>query len=284
VPLRRDRQGARAVDSIGIIDQMKALQAGELAILFTILSVAFTVVGVLILKPILRLFIGRGDPQINETIGYATATFTLFYALLAGLLTVAAYQNRDRVQQNILNEAGAISALYAGMNSYPEPLRSDVKDKLRDYVLFTIYRDWDAHREGQILNGGGNRIDAIRQKLATYEPASISQQIVHGQTMATYGHLTEARQQRLNGVITRIPAILWNAMLIGAVLNLVILIMLRIKLIPHLILAALSAFFLFVVIYVIVVLDNPLRGATGLDPDGFTLIWERQMVWDEPLQ
>jgi hypothetical protein len=27
-----------------------------------------------------------------------------------------------------------------------------------------------------------------------------------------------------------------------------------------------------------------LRGATGLDPDGFTLIWDRQMVWDEPLR
>jgi hypothetical protein len=272
------------MDSLGIIDWMKALPAGDLAILFAILSVAFTVIGVLILKPVLRLFIGRGDPQINETIGYATATFSLFYALLAGLLTVAAFQNRDRVQQNILNEAGAISALYAGMNSYPEPLRSDVKEKLRDYVQFTIHKDWDAHREGRILNGGGNRIDAIRQRLSTFEPASISQQIVHGQTMAGFSQLTEARQQRLNGVITRIPAILWNAMLIGAALNLVILIILRIKVIPHLILAALSAFFLFVVIYVIVVLDNPLQGATGLGPDGFERVWDRQMYWDEPLR
>jgi len=272
------------MDSVAFIEAMKDLPAYDLALLFAVMSLAFTFVGVLVLKPILRLFIGWGDPQINETIGYATATFSLFYALLAGLLTVAAYQNRDRVQQNILNEAGAVSALYAGMNSYSEPLRSDVKEKLRDYVLFTVHKDWAAHRQGEILNGGSNRIDAIRQKLATYEPTSMAQQIVHGQTMGAFGHLTEARQQRLNGVITRIPAILWNAMLVGAVLNLVILIMLRIKLIPHLILGALSAFFLFVVLYVIVVLDNPLRGATGLDPDGFTLIWDRQMVWDEPLR
>jgi hypothetical protein len=272
------------MDTNGLIESLQAQSVADLTLQFALLSLAFTVVGVLILKPILRLFIGWGDPQINETIGYATATFSLFYALLAGLLTVAAYQNRDRVQQSILNEAGSVSALYAGMNSYPEPIRSDVKEMLRDYVLFTVYKDWPAHKQGQILNGGSNRMDAIRQKLATYEPDTVARQLIHGQTIAGFGQLTEARQQRLNGVTTRIPAILWNAMLIGAALNLIIIIMLRIKIIPHLILGALSAFFLFVVLLVIVVLDHPLRGETGLDPEGFEQVWERQMVWDEPLQ
>ncbi len=272
------------MDTGRLIESLQGLSVADLAISFALVSLAFTFVGVLILKPILRLFIGRGDPQINETIGYATATFSLFYALLAGLLTVAAYQNRDRVEQNILNEAGAVSAIYAGMNSYPEPIRSDVKEMLRDYVLFTIHKDWPAHRQGNILNGGSNRMDAIRQKLATYEPATVAQQIIHGQTIAGFSHLTEARQERLNGVTTRIPAVLWSAMLIGAALNLVIIIMLRIKIIPHLILGALSAFFLFVVLLVIVVLDYPMRGANGLGPVGFEQIWDRQMVWDEPLQ
>jgi hypothetical protein len=272
------------MDSAALIDSLQDLSAADLALRFALFSLAFTFVGVLILKPILRLFIGRGDPQINETIGYATGTFTLFYALLAGLLTVAAYQNRDRVQQNILNESGSVSALYAGMNSYPEPTRSDVKEMLRDYVLFTIHKDWPAHKQGDILNGGSNRMDAVRQRLATYEPATVTQQIIHGQTMAGFGQLTEARQQRLNGVTTRIPGILWTAMLIGAALNLIIIVMLRIKIIPHLILGALSAFFLFVVLLVIVVLDYPLRGANGLEPEGFEQVWDRQMVWDEPLQ
>jgi hypothetical protein len=60
--------------------------------------------------------------------------------------------------------------------------------------------------------------------------------------------------------------------------------MLRIKIIPHLILGALSAFFLFVVLLVIVVLDHPMRGVNGIGPEGFEQVWERQMVWDEPLQ
>ena len=41
------------------------------------------------------------------------------------------------------------------MTSYPEPIRSEMTAMLRDYLLFTVYRDWPAHREGDFLNGGG---------------------------------------------------------------------------------------------------------------------------------
>jgi hypothetical protein len=33
---------------------------------------------------------------------------------------------------------------------------------------------------------------------------------------------------------------------------------------------------------VIVVLDKPLRGEAGLDPEPLELVWARQMIWDEP--
>jgi hypothetical protein len=36
-----------------------------------------------------------------------------------------------------------------------------------------------------------------------------------------------------------------------------------------------------VILFVIVSLDDPLRGEQGLEPDAFVLLWERQMVWDE---
>jgi hypothetical protein len=32
-----------------------------------------------------------------------------------------------------------------------------------------------------------------------------------------------------------------------------------------------------------VTLDRPLRGESGLDPGPFDLLWERSMVWDEPI-
>ncbi|MFN3938256.1 MAG: hypothetical protein ACK4KW_11835, partial [Gemmobacter sp.] len=118
----------------------------RLAILFSAAFVGAVFLGILVVKPILRLFFGRADPTFNESVGYGTASFSLFYALLAGLLTVAAYQNRERTEQSILAEARALGALYSAMDIYPEPTRTDVKQLLRDYTLFTVHRDWPAHR------------------------------------------------------------------------------------------------------------------------------------------
>jgi hypothetical protein len=61
-----------------------------LATFFAIGAVLAILLGILIVKPILRLLVG-GGPGLNESISYGTAGFNLFYALLLGLLTVSAY-------------------------------------------------------------------------------------------------------------------------------------------------------------------------------------------------
>ena len=48
------------------------------------------------------------------------------------------------------------------------------------------------------------------------------------------------------------------------------------------VLGTITAFFLGVILFVIVALDDPLRGESGLDPGPLQVLWERQMIWDEP--
>ena len=92
----------------------------------------------------------------------------------------------------------------------------------------------------------------------------------------------EARQQRLTGVITQIPNVLWYAVLVGAAINMLLLVMLRMPPMRQFVLGTITAFFLGVILFVIVALDDPLRGESGLDPGPLQVLWERQMIWDEP--
>ena len=170
------------------------------------------------------------------------------------------------------------------MDVYPDPIRSEVKTMLRDYVLFTIHSDWAAHLRGEYLNGGINRTNALRLRLAGFSPATPGEEVVHRETLQSFNSFVAARQARLNGTITRIPSVLWAAVLVGAVLNLLIIVLLRIKLVAHLVLGTISAFFRGVVLYVIAILDDPLRGAAGIRPVAFESLWDRQMRWDEPLR
>jgi hypothetical protein len=245
-------------------------------------TVGVTWAGIIFIKPFLRLLVG-GEPNVNDTISYATSVFSLFYGLLMGLLAVAAYQNSEKVEHAIFQEAAALSTLYADMNSYPEPLRSDMKEMMRDYVLYTIHKDWPAHRRGEVLNGGANRADAMRQLLVEYRPRNVSEQILHREVVSAFHDFSKARQDRMAGVITRIPEVLWYAVAVGAIINITLLVMLKMRPVPHLVLGGVTSFFLGVIIFVIIALDDPLRGQSGLEPEAMQLLWERVMVWDEPV-
>lgn len=256
------------------------IPSGQLAALFSLIAVGAVMIGLLIVKPVLRILFGTG-PDFNQSVSFGGAGFNLFYGLLLGLLTVAAYQNNERVQQAILAEATAIGSLYAGMRSYPEPVQSEVQALLRDYVLFTIHADWEAHREGQILDGGDHRAEVIRQRLAAFEPRSDGQIVLHAAMIGSYQEFTKARQGRLAGVITEIPDVLWYAVLVGALVSVILFVMLKMRLRQQFLLGTITSFFLGVILFVIVSLDDPLRGEKGLGPDPLVLLWERQMVWDE---
>lgn len=258
------------------------IPARDLAIYMSLITVGAMFLGLIFVKPVLRVLIGSG-PEFNQNLGYATSGFSLFYGLLLGLLTVAAYQNNERVKEGILTEASALGALYADMNSYPEPLRSEMKAMMRDYVLFTIHDDWPAHRNGDLLNGGFNRADAMRQKLASFEPTTRGQEIVHSEVISGFQAFTEARQQRLTGIITELPNVLWYAVLVGALVDVLLLVLLKMRPAQQFFLGSITAYFLGVIIFVIIVLDRPLRGEQGLDPEPLQLLWERSMIWDEPL-
>ncbi len=253
----------------------------DLATWFSIAAVASIVFGMLVIKPIMRLLIGAG-PDLNEAINYGTAGFNLFYGLLLGLLTVSAYQNNERISEAVLQEATVLAAIYSDVNAYPEPTRSDSKAMIRDYVLFTLYKDWPAHAKGAYLDGGANRVNAMRQKLSAFEPQTAGQEILHAQMLSAFQEFTRARQLRLNGVYTEIPNVLWYAVLVGAAINIILIVLLRMRPMRQFVLGTITAFFLGVILFVIVALDDPLRGEAAIQPDPLRRLWDRVMIWDEP--
>lgn len=254
----------------------------DLALLCALGAVGATWVGILFLKPFLRLLVG-GHADVNQVIGYATSVFSLFYGLLIGLLAVAAYQNAERIEQAAFLEAARVGTLYGALHNYPEPLRGALREMVRDYVLHAIYEDWPRHRAGAVSQGGAHRTAAIQKRLAGFEPATVAQEIVHRETMRTFQEFLDARQRRLAGVLTRIPGVLWYAVAAGAVINILLLIMLKIRPLPHLVLGGITSFFLGVMLFVIIALDDPMRGAFGLQPDALEIVWRDQMRFDEPV-
>ncbi len=80
------------------------------AIYCTAFFVGLTWLGIIFVKPIFLFIIGR-EPDINNLISHTTSGFSLFYGLLLGLLSVAVYQNFEKVSSAAFQEATDLASL-----------------------------------------------------------------------------------------------------------------------------------------------------------------------------
>ena len=83
------------------------ISSESLATLFAIVFVGFTWVGIIFLRPVLRMFIGR-QHNTNDLLGYVLSCYCVFYGLLIGLVAVAAYQNFMNVEEAVSREASSL--------------------------------------------------------------------------------------------------------------------------------------------------------------------------------
>jgi Protein of unknown function (DUF4239) len=236
--------------------------------------------GIIFVGPLLRVLIGR-ESGINDLVFYTTSGFSLFYGLLLGLLAVAAYQNLEQVRQNVFGEASSLASLYRDASLYPEPVGSEFRELLRDYTLYVIYKDWPAHRKGRIYNGGTNRLMMIEYTILKLHPRNPSHEILQSQTLQSFGDFVEARQRRLDGVTTQIPRVLWSVVFVGALVNIVLIWMLSMRFFTHMILGGIVAFFLGIVIFLIIAMDRPMRGEVSVQPGAYQLVYDVLMQWDD---
>ena len=244
------------------------IPTAQLALLIAGTFVGFFWVGSIVIRPILRAFV-RGRSSTNDIVGYVLSCFGVFYGLLLGLIAVAAYQNLNRAEENVAREAVALTAVFQDLSAYPDPLAQELRAALRDYCAFVIETAWPLQREGIVSAEGIRKVLALRDRLRTFEPQSLSQAVFHAETLRQFDAFYEARRTRLHDVHSGIPAVMWYVVVVGAVMNLAIVWMFDVRLVTQLALGGMLAFFMGTMIFLIAAMDNPYRGEVSVTPDAF---------------
>ena len=142
----------------------------QLGILMSVVFVGFSWAGVILVRPLMRLFVLRRREDTNDVVGYIISCFCVFYGLLLGLIAVAAYQNYSEVEASVSNEAAALAALYEDVSVYEDPYGQDLRWLLRDFCRYTIRYGWPEYQKGQIPAGSEVRLRAFHERLLVFEP------------------------------------------------------------------------------------------------------------------
>ena len=115
--------------------------------LFVATFIAVTRIGIFLTRATVPTWLHR-DEHANEMVSSALANYFVLFGILLGLLAVATYQNYATVGDIVDKEASSLSALYRDVSAFPQPIRSQLQDALREYTRYTIEEGWEEQRRG----------------------------------------------------------------------------------------------------------------------------------------
>jgi hypothetical protein len=242
------------------------------ALTMAVIFVGFTWAGSIFVAPILRAFV-RSRAGTNGIVGNILSSFGVLYGILLGLTAVAAYQNWSGVQSIVVDEAGALLAVYTEVSSFPEPVRSELNAAIVDIVETTMSVEWDRLSEGDVFVGTAGKVADLRSQLITFEPSGGAETLVHGQAIAHFTEFVEHRRHRVYSATAGIPAVFWYVVIIGAAINVMLVWLLDMRLVSQFFLGGLLSFYLGAIILLIARLDQPFRSVDGVSPQAFEALY-----------
>jgi hypothetical protein len=245
-----------------------------MVMMFSAVFVGITWIGIIFIRPLLRMFV-RSQPGLNELVGFVLSCHCVFFGLLLGLLAVGTYQSMVDIERIAVREAGLLRAFYRSMQRYPEPVRSQTLPLIKEYVRFVIEEHWPAQRRGIVAEGGVPRMNAVQDNLFSFEPRTKGEEIIHQKTVEQFNEMAEVRRQRIQSADAGLSIIMWYVVVIGSLIMVIIIWLFDMKMIPHLILGGLLAFFLGTVVSLIAVMDRPLYGQASIGPEAYEAVYVR---------
>lgn len=240
--------------------------------------------GVLLaMRPWVKRVASRNE-EWDRVLGYAMTSYGVFYGILLALIAVSVYENFQRVDGIVLDEASAVGVLYRAVSSYPQPEASQLQDLLRTYTTNVITVDWPQQAAGVIPLQGNDDVAAIQKVLFSFEPTTAGQQVLHQETLARYFDFVELRRDRLDETRLALPSLLWVLLGVGAALNAVLLALIEARnLRVHLIMSGILAIFVAMLIFVTAAMDHPYSGIIAVGPETYVDVLTRLMGGTAPL-
>ena len=223
--------------------------------------------------------LGRHSSHQDETTATVVHGILIIYGLAVALLAVAVWEKYAEVTRTVSAEAASIAALYRDVNGYPEPLRTRLRAQLKAYTEYTIREAWPVQRRGRIPEGEISVIDQFQDALRAYEPTTMGQLALHQGTVASYNTMIQNRRQRLEFVKVGLPAPLWAVILFGALITITCSFFLdwggggKLNRLLIVTLAAVMG----LLIFMIVIYDQPLRGNHSVSAEAYEVVYDQLM-------
>ena len=175
-----------------------------------------TAIGVFALE---RLVPSRRRESHNEVVGFVYAVVGVAYAVLLGLVVIAAWNTLDEATANTYTESDALVQLAWYGHTLPQPQQAEIKHLVNEYTTLVINTEWPelAHQESS--QQAWSVYIQLRNLIQNQQPTTPAAVARYQQALDSGSQLGNARRERIQQAAEGIPSLLWGALVIGGIVT-----------------------------------------------------------------
>jgi uncharacterized membrane protein len=214
--------------------------------------------------------------QHNDVAGFIYAVLGIAYAVLLGLVVVAAWEQFQTARDTAEREADELAELFWLGHRLPPAEGHQLQELTRSYARVVVDEEWPLMARGESSPRAWALIDEIRLTVQNMNPHTEAEQVLYDQGLERVHDLADARRDRLVEAREGIPVILWVVLVVGAIVTIGFTYLFGMNsTTTHTLMIALLAFVIGLVLFSIGSLEYPFSGDVRLGPDAFKLVLER---------
>jgi hypothetical protein len=226
--------------------------------------------------------------RLNEVAGFLIAVVGVVYAVLLASIAVLALERHQRADLAVDTEAGQLSDMFDTADGLETATTERLHALLSDYGDTVVSVEWPNMTKGLPPESGWQdqgwtQTDALNDLLTRYQPTTETQKIVLQLALRQLDELSDARRTRIFTTGSGIAPLVWWVLIAGATITVGLALVFGL---PswrgHLLLANMLALSIALVFVLIIAMDRPFVGGSGVSPESFQRVIAGIAGVDEP--
>lgn len=249
----------------------------SLALLWVILVIAATVMLTIAGTVLIRRWVSVDVLKLNnEVAGFIYAVIGVLYAVLLGFTAIIVWEQFDKAQAGVDQEANELADLYRDAQAFPEATRTKLETQLRSYARLVVEQEWPAMTEGESSPETWEMYNQLWRTYHEFQPKNEHQLTWYEESLTRLNQLGDQRRLRLLSSRSEgVPQVMWVALLGAGVITIGFSFLFGTKsTTAHVLMTSGLATTIALVLISILALEEPFAGLTRVDPEAFEQVAE----------
>lgn len=209
----------------------------------------------------------------NDAAAAMVSIIGVVYAVMLAFIAVEVWQAFDKAEDTVEREADEVADIWRDVQGFPEPTRTKIREALRGYAEIVVKEEWDLQRKGRSSARAQSALQAASAALLAFEPTTLREQMIFGETLRQMNRLLDERRLRLHIADSGVQPVVWAVVVLGTLLLMFSTYFFGLESFrAHLAMTACVATSIGLLTFLIVALDYPFRGAKSIEPEAFETV------------